>query len=229
MTKPRRRARCDEPRLRHRRRAPALLGPDAQLPSVAVRRAADRVSLRRLPRDPPAATCPTDYRADAAPFEVVAHGVRRDRMGSRAIRSARCATSRRCAASIGLPTVAVAQAWLDRADDAAQCSSGRRRSRSCAACATSRAPTASPSDAAPGGMTDATWRAGYRAAAPQRPALRPADAVVASARGGAARARLPRHADHPQPHRAAGRSQRRGPRRLEARDGATRAPARTWR
>ena len=95
--------------------------------------------------------------------------------------------------------------------------------RSCAACATSRAPIASPSDAAPGGMTDAKWRAGFASSRAT------ACASTCRRRGGTCARRrgsptdFPGHADHPQSHRPARRSQRRGHRRLEARDDGARA------
>ena len=60
---------------------------------------------------------------------------------------------------------------------------------------------ASPQDGAPGGMTDRGLAPRLRRAGPPRPALRPADAVVAPARSAASGGRLPADADHHQPHR----------------------------
>ena len=61
---------------------------------------------------------------------------------------------------------------------------------------------------APGSMGDPQVAARLCAARPPRPLVRPADALVASRRGGGARARFPGHADHPEPHRPAVGSQR---------------------
>ena len=143
---------------------------------------------------------PPDYRADAAPFVVEksvyveAEWDPRDPVGeTRYIDELR--------REHGLPTVTVAQAWLDRADAPRVLEqqaafdfvrSVRHKPRA----------NPSPDDAAPGGTTDAKWRAGYAAARAQRPALRPADAVVAPRRSRAARRRLSGHDDHPEPHRA---------------------------
>lgn len=106
---------------------------------------------------------PADYRADAAPFRVEksvyveAEWDPRDPIGEmRYIASLR--------REHGLPTVAVAQAWLDR-DDAPRLieqqagfdfvRSVRHKPRA----------NPSPNDAAPGGTVDAKWRAGYAALA----------------------------------------------------------------
>jgi predicted TIM-barrel fold metal-dependent hydrolase len=102
---------------------------------------------------------PPDYRADAAPY-VVEKSVYvetewdpRDPLGEMRY----VETLRR---EHGLPSVAVAQGWLDRADAprvlAAQAAfpfvrSIRHKPRA----------NASPSDGAPGGTTDAAWRAGF--------------------------------------------------------------------
>ena len=164
---------------------------------------------------------PPDYRADAAPFAGREDGLRRGRMGSAPIRSARCATSTACAAS----TACRRSRWRrpgSMPTTPQRCSSSRRRSRSCAASGTSRAPIA-------------RRPMRRRAAWPMRAG---AAATRELARHGlrfdlqtpwwhlAEAARLatdfPGHADHPQSHRAAGRSQRRGHRRLEARDGDAR-------
>lgn len=103
---------------------------------------------------------PPDYRADAAPYVVrrsvyvEAEWNPLDPIGE----TRYIETLRR---EHGLPSVAVAQAWLDR-DDAAQVlerqaafgfvRSVRHKPRS----------NRSANDAAPGGMTDAAWRRGYR-------------------------------------------------------------------
>ena len=202
---------------RARRRAPAFLGPGAQLPPLAARRAAGPVPLRRLPRAPPtlpAARLPAPTRAASRRDRTVyveAEWDPADPVGEMRYVDA----LRR---EYGLPTRhgragLAATATMRRAS-----SRSRRRSRSCAASATSRAPTRA-ADGAPGGMTDATWRQGFA-----RARAATACASTCRRRGGISReaarprARFPRHADHPQPHRPAGRSQRRGHRRLEARD-----------
>ncbi len=103
---------------------------------------------------------PADYRRDAGQHNVVksvyveAEWDHRDPIGeTRYIERLRQES--------GLPTVTVAQAWLDR-DDAAQgldqqaafpfVRSVRHKPRA----------NKSPKDTAPGGMTDAKWRQGYR-------------------------------------------------------------------
>ena len=102
---------------------------------------------------------PADYRADAAPF-VVARSVYVEAEWNPAdpVGEMRYIDSLR--REFGLPTVAVAQAWLD-ADNAATVleqqaafdfvRSVRHKPRS----------NRAPGDAAPGGMSDARWRAGY--------------------------------------------------------------------
>jgi predicted TIM-barrel fold metal-dependent hydrolase len=102
---------------------------------------------------------PPDYRADAAPYRVEASVYveaewdPRDPIGEmRYIDALR--------REHGLPSVAVAQAWLDRADSARvleqQASfefvrSVRHKPRA----------NRSPADATPGGMTDSRWREGF--------------------------------------------------------------------
>ena len=100
--------------------------------------------------------------------------------GIRAIRSARRAMSHDAA-----PRARPADAWPWRrrgstATTRRACSSSRRRSRSCAASATSRAPTRRPATRRRAARPIAKWRAGFARARAARPALRPADAVVAS-------------------------------------------------
>jgi predicted TIM-barrel fold metal-dependent hydrolase len=60
----------------------------------------------------------------------------------------------------GLPTVAVAQAWLDR-DDAADVLERQAAFPFVRGIRHKPRANRSPADAAPGGMTDATWRAGF--------------------------------------------------------------------
>jgi len=107
---------------------------------------------------------PADYFADVAPHQVVktvyveAEWDPADPIGeSRYIARLRRETQ--------FPTVTVAQAWLDRDDCAAVLEqqaafdfvrSVRHKPRA----------NASPADAAPGGMTDSKWRAGYARLSP---------------------------------------------------------------
>ena len=103
---------------------------------------------------------PTDYRRDAAPFHVAktvyveAEWDPRDPIGEmRYIGEIR--------AECGLPTVAVAQAWLDRDDAPAVIA---RQAEFPFVRSVRHKPRANPApDAgAPGGMTDAKWRSGFR-------------------------------------------------------------------
>ena len=102
---------------------------------------------------------PPDYRADAAPFRVEksvyveAEWDPADPVGEmRYIESLR--------REHGLPTVAVAQAWLDASDAAAVL---ERQAAFSFVRSVRHKPRANPSpgDAAPGGMTDSRWREGY--------------------------------------------------------------------
>ena len=103
---------------------------------------------------------PDDYRSDAAPYDVEASVYvetewdPRDPVGEMRY----VQTLRR---EQGLPTVAVAQAWLDQPDAASVLEqqaafdfvrSIRHKPRA----------NASPNDASPGGMTDVAWRTGFR-------------------------------------------------------------------
>jgi predicted TIM-barrel fold metal-dependent hydrolase len=104
---------------------------------------------------------PPDYLADAAPFAiektvyVEAEWDPRDPVGEmRYIASLR----RRH----GLPTVAVAQAWLDH-DDAPQVLAQQAAFDFVRSVRHKPRANRSPDDAAPGGMADAKWRAGYAA------------------------------------------------------------------
>ncbi len=102
---------------------------------------------------------PPDYREDAAPFRVEksvyveAEWNPKDPMGEmRYIEQLRGVH--------GLPTVAVAQAWLDH-DDAPRILA--RQAAVAFVRSVRHKPRAnrSPNDAAPGGMTEAKWRAGF--------------------------------------------------------------------
>ena len=200
--------------------------PDAQLLPVAQRRAARSRFATATTARSAAATCrpttaPTRRRSSSRrPSTSRPNGIR-------AIRSARRATSQRCAASTACRRSLVGAGVARRRRRAAACSSSRPRSTSCAACGTSRARIASPDDAAPGGTTDAKWRAGYAQLARnglrfdlQTPWWHLAEAARLAAD-------FPDTHDHPQSHRAAVGPQRRGHRRLEARDGhARRLPER---
>lgn len=102
---------------------------------------------------------PPDYRADAAPYlveksvYVEAEWNPADPVGEmRFIDSLR--------RDHGLPSVAVAQAWLDAADAAAVLEQQAAFSFVRSVRHKPRA-NRSPADAAPGGMTDSRWRAGY--------------------------------------------------------------------
>ena len=103
---------------------------------------------------------PPDYRADAAPY-VVEHSVYvetewdpRDPVGEMRY----IETLRR---EHGLPSVAVAQAWLDR-DDAAQVLEQQAAFPFVRSIRHKPRANPSPADAAPGGTTDARWREGFR-------------------------------------------------------------------
>ena len=102
---------------------------------------------------------PSDYRADTAPFEVdktvyvEAEWDPRDPIGEMDF----IETLRR---DFGLPTVAVAQAWLDRHDAASVLERHAARPFVRSVRHKPRAnPT--PGNPAPGGMTDRAWRAGF--------------------------------------------------------------------
>ena len=107
---------------------------------------------------------PADYRADAAPWKIAA-SVYVETEWDPADPTGEMDYVATLIASDGLPTVAVAQAWLDR-DDAAQVlqsHAARPFVRS-----VRHKPRANPraSDSSPGGMTDAKWRAGFARLAP---------------------------------------------------------------
>ncbi len=102
---------------------------------------------------------PPDYLADAAPTAVdktvyvEAEWNPADPIGE----TRYIETMRR---DFGLPTVIVAQAWLDR-DDVAQVLERQAAFSFVRGVRHKPRATHSPSDAAPGGTTDAGWRAGY--------------------------------------------------------------------
>ena len=102
---------------------------------------------------------PPDYRADAAPFQVKASVyVEAEWNPADPVGEMRfIETLRR---EHGLPTVAVAQAWLDAGDAAAVLEQQAAFSFVRSIRHKPRA-NRSPADAAPGGMTEARWRAGY--------------------------------------------------------------------
>jgi len=107
---------------------------------------------------------PPDYRADAAPFVVEktvyveAEWDPRDPVGeTRYIAELR--------KNYGLPTVMVAQAWLDAAD-AAQVLEQQAAFDFVRSVRHKPRANKSPGDAAPGGTTDSKWRAGYAALGP---------------------------------------------------------------
>ncbi|MBL8588212.1 MAG: amidohydrolase family protein [Methylobacteriaceae bacterium] len=105
-----------------------------------------------------------DYRADAAPWRIEASVYvetewdPRDPVGEMDYVAGLRAAS-------GLPSVAVAQAWLDRADSAAILDSHAARGFVRSVRHKPRA-NATPREAAPGGMTDPAWRAGFARLAP---------------------------------------------------------------
>lgn len=103
---------------------------------------------------------PDDYRADARPHEVVktvyveAEWDPNDPVGeTRYIGKLQAET--------GLPSVTVAQAWLDR-DDAPQVLERQASFPFVRSVRHKPRANKSPGDTSPGGMTDAAWRAGFR-------------------------------------------------------------------
>ena len=102
---------------------------------------------------------PPDYRSDAAPFRVErsvyveAEWNPRDPLGEMRYIG-------RLRAEYGLPTVAVAQAWLDH-DDAPGLLAHHAATPFVRSVRHKPRANPSPNDAAPGGMTDAKWRAGF--------------------------------------------------------------------
>ena len=213
-------------RVPDRRRPPALLGPARELPPVAQRRAADPVPLRRLPRDPPPLPAARLPRGRGAVTRRRNRSTSK-RSGIRAIRVgemryvARAAPRARPADGRGRAGVARPRRRGARPRAA------RRRFAFVRSVRHKPRANPSPADGAPGGMTDAKWRAGFRALARHGLRFDLQTPWWHLARSGAARRPTSRHADHPQSHRPAGRSQRRRHRRLAARDGdARRVPER---
>lgn len=107
---------------------------------------------------------PGDFRADAAPYTIAASVYveaewdARDPMGEMAY-------IERLRAAEGFPNVAVAQAWLDRADCAVVLASHAARAFVRSVRHKPRA-NATPRDGAAGGMTDTAWREGFARLAP---------------------------------------------------------------
>ena len=134
------------------------------------------------------------------------NGIRPTRSG----RPAGCKTSSRRAACR-------TRSWPRRASTPGRCRGGPggpcRLSAGSAAFATSRVRPRRRVEVergAPGSMGDPSLAPGLCPARALRPVVRSADALVASPRGGGARARFSGNPDHPEPHRPAGGSQRRG-------------------
>jgi len=107
---------------------------------------------------------PADYRADAAPWTIAA-SVYVETEWNPADPSGEMDYVATLIASEGLPTVAVAQAWLDRADAAQVLESHAERPFVRSVRHKPRA-NPSPTDGSPGGMTDPKWRAGFARLAP---------------------------------------------------------------
>ena len=167
---------------------------------------------------------PPDYRRDARPIAVdgsvyvETEWDPRDPIGEmRYVESLRART--------GLPTVVVAQAWLDRR----RCR-GRARAPGGVSVRAQRAAQAARECGAVrrAGRHDRSGVAPrLRSARAPRPALRPADAVVASSRGGAPRRRLSRRRRSSSTTPACRPIAARGHRRLDAPRCASSPPART--
>jgi predicted TIM-barrel fold metal-dependent hydrolase len=103
---------------------------------------------------------PDDYRADAAPY-VVDYSVYVDAEWDPLDPIGEMRYIEALRGEHGLPSVAVAQAWLDRADAARLL---ERHTAFPFVRSVRHKPRANPApgDGAPGGMTDAAWRAGFR-------------------------------------------------------------------
>ncbi len=102
---------------------------------------------------------PVEYFADAAPLQVAKTVyIETEWDPSDAAGEMRYVDQLRRAT--GFPTVAIAQAWLDRADCAAVLAQQAQYDFVRGIRHKPRA-NPSPADTAPGGMTDAAWRAGY--------------------------------------------------------------------
>ena len=107
---------------------------------------------------------PADYRADAAPW-IIAASVYVETEWNPADPTGEMDYVATLIADEGLPTVAVAQAWLDRADAAAVLGSQAKRPFVRSVRHKPRT-NPGPADGSPGGMTDARWRAGFARLAP---------------------------------------------------------------
>lgn len=107
---------------------------------------------------------PADFRADAAPWTLAA-SVYVETEWDPADPKGEMDYVAELIAKDGLPTVAVAQAWLDRADAAAVLESHAARPFVRSVRHKPRA-NATPTDGAAGGMMDAAWRAGFALLAP---------------------------------------------------------------
>jgi predicted TIM-barrel fold metal-dependent hydrolase len=107
---------------------------------------------------------PADYRADAAPY-VIAASVYIEAEWNPADPVGEMDYIAALRARDGLPSVAVAQAWLDRADCAEVLERHAARDFIRSIRHKPRA-NATPNDSAPGGMMDANWRSGFARLAP---------------------------------------------------------------
>lgn len=107
---------------------------------------------------------PLAYRADATPWTIEA-SVYIETEWNPADPTGEMDYVATLIASEGLPTVAVAQAWLDRPDAAAVLEAHAAQPFVRSVRHKPRANT-QPSDGMPGGMTDAKWRAGFSRLAP---------------------------------------------------------------
>ncbi len=107
---------------------------------------------------------PSDYWADAAPW-IIAASVYVETEWDPTDPAGEMDYVATLIANEGLPTVAVARAWLDRVDAAAVLESHAARSFVRSVRHKPRA-NPRPTDGAPGGMSDPLWRAGFKRLAP---------------------------------------------------------------
>ena len=107
---------------------------------------------------------PPHYRADSAPFEV-SHSVYIETEWDPKDPAGEMRYVQQLQAAYGLPSVAVAQAWLDRADAATVLEAHAALPFVRAVRHKPRA-NAGPGRAEPGAMADASWRAGFARLAP---------------------------------------------------------------
>ena len=103
---------------------------------------------------------PPDYRADAAPY-IVAKSVYVEAEWNPADPVGEMRYIETVRSDHGLPTVAVAQAWLDR-DDVARVLEDQAAFPFVRSVRHKPRANRSPSEGAPGGTTDGKWRAGFR-------------------------------------------------------------------